>query len=603
MLAIRDLVFDAWGRRFFDHASVILPAAAKVGLVGRNGAGKTTLFRLILGELTPGDGEIAMPKRARVAAVDQEHPATETVLLETVLAADKERAALTAELDVAPAERLGDIYARLTEIGADRAPARAAEILAGLGFSKEDLDRPMAQFSGGWRMRVAMAAALFAEPDVLLLDEPTNYLDLEGALWLEAHLRRYPHTALVISHDRELLDRSVEGILHLTEGRLDFYSGGFSQFERQRGERLRLQSATRAKIETRKAHLQSFVDRFRAKASKARQAQSRLKMIARLESVAPVIEDEVAPFVLPSPQRPAAPPLVRLEQAEVGYGGEPVLRKLNLRMDPDDRIGLLGVNGSGKTTFARMLAGSLPISGGHMHRDRRLKVGWFHQHQIEVMDGEDTPLVIVGRAMPQAGESERRSRLARFGMTVEKAQTPVSALSGGERARLLLNMIAMERPHLLILDEPTNHLDIDSRAALAEALNDYAGAVVLITHDRSLMELVADRLWLVERGSVRPFEGDMADYAKLVLGRARLGASSRASGGKEKNSSSPPATPLAAAESRLEKATRDLSRLEDSRLGDRQRPQHAERIARAKAQLAKAEEDWLVAADKVADRR
>ncbi|HZZ35739.1 MAG TPA: ABC-F family ATP-binding cassette domain-containing protein, partial [Caulobacteraceae bacterium] len=524
MLRIHELTFDAWGRRFFDEASVSIPAGHKVGLVGRNGAGKTTLFRLILGQLTPGGGAISLPKAARIGTVDQEHPATPVPLLETVLAADAERARLMAELEIADPEHLGEIYARLNAIEADRAPARAAEILSGLGFSTADLTRPMAEFSGGWRMRVAMAAALFAEPDVLLLDEPTNYLDLEGALWLEARLKKYPRTAIVISHDRELLDHSVNAILHLSEGKLDLYQGGFSQFEHQRAERLRLQTATRAKIEAKRAHMQSFVDRFRAKASKARQAQSRMKMIAKLEAVAPVIEEHVAPFLLPSPERPLPPPLVRLDGVAVGYDGPPVLRGLTLRLDLDDRIGLLGVNGAGKTTFARVIAGNLAFQHGDIHRDRRMKVGWFHQHQIEALDPADTPLMIMRRALPHATEAQARSRLAQFGFTFEKSGTTVASLSGGERARLLLNMVAMARPHLLILDEPTNHLDIDSRRALLDALNDYEGAVILITHDRSLMELVADRLWLAEGGTVKPFDGDMDDYARFVLDRARAAA-------------------------------------------------------------------------------
>ncbi|KAB0267081.1 ABC-F family ATP-binding cassette domain-containing protein [Microvirga brassicacearum] len=524
MLQIDNLVFNGWGRRFFDKATVTLPTGTKVGLVGRNGVGKSTLFKLILGELQPDGGEIAFPKGARIASVDQEHPATPVSLLDTILAADVEREALYLELESAEPERMGEIYGRLIEIDADRAPARAGEILSGLGFSTADLTRPMAEFSGGWRMRVALAAALFAQPDLLLLDEPTNYLDLEGALWLEARLKKYPHTALIISHDRELLNNSVDAILHVSEGKLDLYTGGYDDFERRRGEKLRLQTASRNKQEAERAHLQSFVDRFRAKASKAAQAQSRMKRLAKLEPIAAVIEERVAPFTLPSPERPLAPPLMQLEHADVGYDGHAVLRDLNLRLDIDDRIGLLGVNGAGKSTFAKMAAGALSVQSGLMRREGRVKVGWFHQHQIEALDPADTPLEIIRRARPNDSESSRRSRLAQFGLGFDKQQTTVADLSGGERARLLLNLVAMDAPHLLILDEPTNHLDIDSRRALLDALNDYAGAVILITHDRSLMELVADRLWLAADGHVKPFDGDMDDYARFVLDRAKAGS-------------------------------------------------------------------------------
>ena len=524
MLQLDSLTFNAWGRRFFDKASVNIPPTAKVGIAGRNGVGKSTLFKLILGELQPDGGSIELPRGARIGAVAQEHPATPVTLIETILEADVERHGLYAELETAEPERMGDIWGRLIEIDADRAPARAAEILSGLGFSTEDLERAMSEFSGGWRMRVALAAALFAEPDLLLLDEPTNYLDLEGALWLEARLKKYPHSALIISHDRELLNNSVDHILHVAGGKLELYTGGYDDFERRLAEKSRLQAATRVKQDAERAHLQSFIDRFKAKASKAAQAQSRVKRLAKLAPIAEAVNERVAPFTLPSPERPLAPPLIRLEGASVGYGDTAILKNMNLRLDIDDRIGLLGVNGAGKSTFAKLIAGALPIMGGDIHRERRIQVGWFHQHQIEAMDPNETPLEIMRRELPVASEASRRARLAQFGLSLEKHETTVENLSGGERARLLLNLVAMNRPHLLILDEPTNHLDIDSRRALLDALNDYEGAVILITHDRSLMELVADRLWLAADGKVVPYQGDMDDYAKLVLDRSRGGA-------------------------------------------------------------------------------
>ena len=531
MLQIDALTFNAWGRRFFDRASVTLPNPSKVGLVGRNGVGKSTLFKLIKGELQPDGGELGIPKSARTATVDQEHPATPVSLLDTILAADTERASLLTSLETADPEHMGDIWSRLMEIDADTAPARAAEILHGLGFSTVDLDRPMAEFSGGWRMRVALAAALFSVPDLLLLDEPTNYLDLEGALWLEARLARYPHSALIISHDRELLNNSVDFILHITERKLELYTGGYDSFEKQRAERIRLQSAARVKQEAERAHLQSFVDRFKASAAKAAQAQSRVKRLAKMEPISATIEERVSPFLLPSPPRPLAPPLMRLEGVEVGYGDEPaVLRGLDLRLDLDDRIGLLGVNGAGKSTFAKMAAGALGIRSGRMTRSSRMQVGWFHQHQIEALDPDQTPLDIMREARLQDSDQSHRSRLAQFGIGFDKQGTTVAALSGGERARLLLNLVAMSAPHLLILDEPTNHLDIDSRRALLDALNEYEGAVILITHDRSLMELVADRLWLAADGTVAPFDGDMDDYARHVLDRAGSAAPSQARG-------------------------------------------------------------------------
>jgi ATP-binding cassette subfamily F protein 3 len=617
MLQIRDLTFNAWGRKFFDHASVSLPPGAKVGLIGRNGVGKSTLFKLILGQLHAGDDEISLPKNARIGSVDQEHPATPFTLLETVLEADEERHGLLTRLETADPEEMGEIWGRLIEIDSDAAPAKASEILVGLGFTQEDLARPMSEFSGGWRMRVALAAALFAEPDMLLLDEPTNYLDLEGALWLEARLQKYPHTALIVSHDRELLNNSCTHMLHLAGGKLELYTGGYDDFEERRAEKARLQLSAKAKQDAERAHLQAFVDRFKAKASKAAQAQSRMKRLAKMQPVATTIEERVAPFTLPSPPRPLPPPLIRLERANVGYEeGRSILKNLNLRMDLDDRIGLLGVNGAGKSTFAKMIAGALGVQAGEFHRDKKMKVGWFHQHQIEAMDPEDTPLEIIRRSMPEASESSRRSKLAQFGLGFEKQETKVESLSGGERARLLLNLVAMDAPHMLILDEPTNHLDIDSRRALLDALNDYMGAVILITHDRSLMELVADRLWLAADGTVKPFDGDMDDYAKFVLDRAKQAVKPTqvarepvaAEPVKKKAAVEPLRRKVESAEQVMTRCTRNLAEL-DAQLADpdlyvKNPGKVAELTKRrdnAKSKLDEAEAAWMVLAEELAE--
>lgn len=627
MLQITDLTFNAWGRKFLVDASVSLPPGAKVGLVGRNGIGKSTLFKLILGELNANGDEISLPKTARIGSVDQEHPATPVSVIDTILEADVERHTLLGRLETAEPEEMGEIWARLIEIDADAAPARAAEILVGLGFDQENQQRPMSEFSGGWRMRVALAAALFAEPDMLLLDEPTNYLDLEGALWLEARLKKYPHTALIISHDREMLNEVCTHILHLANHTLTLYTGNYDQFEQARAEKARLQLSAKAKQDAERAHLQAFVDRFKAKASKAAQAQSRMKRLAKMQPVATTIEERVAPFTLPSPPRPLAPPLIRLERANVGYEpGKPILRNLNLRMDLDDRIGLLGVNGAGKSTFAKMIAGALNVETGELHRDKKMRVGWFHQHQIEAMDPTDTPLEIIRRAMPDAPESARRSKLAQFGLGYEKQETTVDSLSGGERARLLLNMVAMDAPHVLILDEPTNHLDIDSRRALLDALNDYNGAVILITHDRSLMEMVADRLWLAADGTVKPYDGDMDDYAKFVLDRAKAAAVKPSQIRKEeaaaaapvqdnknrkndKKSGPSPSTlrhAVKKAEERMAQLTAEIARIDDDMANASiSNPKALEGLTRARAKtqsdLDAAEAAWMAAEEALAE--
>ena len=525
MLTVSNITVRLGGHVILENASAALSSGWRVGLVGRNGAGKSTLLALISGDVHADRGEVTLAGRTRIGMVAQEAPGGDTTPLAVVLAADEERARLLAGLETADDHALGDIHERLAAIGAESAPARAAIILYGLGFDAAMQARALSSFSGGWRMRVALAAALFAEPDLLLLDEPTNHLDLEASLWLESFLKRWPRGLILVSHDRNVLNAVSTHILHLNDGILTLYPGDYDRFERVRAERMEHAAAQVSKQAARAKHLQSFVDRFRATASKATQAQSRLKMLAKLPPVSAVTTESTAAFILPSPARPLPPPLVRLENVSAGYEtGKPILKHMNLRLDLDDRIGLLGVNGAGKSTFAKLIAGALDAQSGEMRKDRRLKVGWFHQHQIEAMDPDDTPLEIIRRALPESTESARRARLAQWGLTYQKVDTTVANLSGGERARLLLNLVAMEAPHLLILDEPTNHLDIDSRRALLDALNRYHGAVILITHDRSLMELVADRLWFAGDGTIVPFDGDMDDYAKKVIDRARQAA-------------------------------------------------------------------------------
>ena len=517
MLRIDDISYSIAGRPLFEHASASIPSGHKVGLVGPNGTGKTTLFRLLRGELALDGGSISLPSRAKIGGIAQEAPGTDRSVLDTVLDADTERAALLIESETATdAHRISEIQTRLIDIDAWSAEARAATILRGLGFSTEDQARPTADYSGGWRMRVALAGELFAQPDLLLLDEPTNYLDLEGALWLEGYLARYPHTVIVISHDRDLLNRAVGHILHLEDRKLVLYTGGYDTFARTRAEKRALQASEAKKQDARRAHLQSFVDRFGAKASKAKQAQARVKMLAKMEPITAPEEAKFHRFTFPAPEQ-LSPPIIAMEDVAIGYGDRQVLRHLGLRIDQDDRIALLGRNGQGKSTLSKLLAERLPTMAGQITRSSKLRVGYFAQHQVDELELDETPLDHIRRLRPNEAPARLRARLAGFGLMEAQVTTKVGQLSGGQKARLSLLIATIDAPHLLVLDEPTNHLDIESREALTEALNDYTGAVVLVSHDMHLLSLVAERLWLVDQGGVTPWQGDLDDYRAMLL--------------------------------------------------------------------------------------
>ena len=517
MLRISDISFAIEGRPLFEGASATIPTGHKVGLVGPNGAGKTTLFRIIRGEFALEGGSILVPERAKIGGVAQEVPSSETSLLDTVLAADTERSALLAEAETAtdPA-RIADVQMRLADIDAWSAEGRASSILKGLGFDAAEQLMPCSAFSGGWRMRVALAGVLFAQPDILLLDEPTNYLDLEGALWLETYLAKYPHTVVIISHDRGLLNRAVGHILHLEGRKLTLWAGGYDQFAKARAEQRAIQTAAAKKQDLRRAHLQSFVDRFKAKASKAKQAQSRVKMLEKMETITPPEEAAKRVFTFPEPEE-MSPPIVNVEGADVGYDGTPVLRKLNLRIDQDDRIALLGKNGQGKSTLSKLLSGRLDAMAGRVVMSSKLRIGYFAQHQVDELFIDETPLDHIKRLRPDEGQARLRARLAGFGLGADQADTLVAKLSGGQKARLSLLLATLDAPHMLILDEPTNHLDIESREALVEALTAYSGAVILVSHDMHLLSMVADRLWLVKDGGVTPYNDDLDAYRKLLL--------------------------------------------------------------------------------------
>jgi ATP-binding cassette, subfamily F, member 3 len=519
MLQINDLSLRIAGRLLLDRANLTLPEGTHAGLVGRNGTGKTTLFKAITGDLSSETGSTSLPRNMRIGQVAQEAPATEQSLLEIVLEADIERTALMKEAETATdPHRISEIYIRLADIEAHSAESRAATILAGLGFDADAQARPASSFSGGWRMRVALAAVLFAEPDLLLLDEPTNYLDLEGTLWLETYVAKYPHTVLMISHDRDLLNKAVNSIVHLENQKLTFYKGGYDQFERQRSENMILHNKSVVKQDAHRKHMEAFVARFKAKASKARQAQSRIKALEKLQPIAMLTETNATPFRFPEPVKEAASPIIAMHGISTGYEpGKPILKHLDLRIDADDRIALLGSNGNGKSTFAKLIAKRLAPFDGSSTMAPGLKVAFFAQHQMDDLIPEDNAIDHVRKLMADAPEAKVRARVAGMGLATAKMNTPAKDLSGGEKARLLMGLAAFDGPNLLILDEPTNHLDIDSREALVEALNEFPGAVILISHDRHLVEATVDRLWLVRNGGVENFDGDLDDYKALIL--------------------------------------------------------------------------------------
>ncbi|WP_169196715.1 ribosomal protection-like ABC-F family protein [Devosia sp. MC1541] len=532
MLTINNLTYRIQGRELFEDASLVLPDGAKVGFVGKNGTGKTTLFHIIQGHINADAGSYEINKKAKLGAVAQEAPAGDETVLDVVLAADKERTALMAEAETATdPDRIGEIYTRLADIEAHTAEARASTILNGLGFAQDRQNSPTRELSGGWRMRVALAAVLFSQPDLLLLDEPTNYLDLEGTLWLEKYLSTYPYTVFLISHDRDLLNKAVNSIVHLEHRKLTFYKGNYDTFEQTRRMQMELNNKSREKTLDQIAHLQKFVDRFKAKATKAKQAQARVKMIEKLRPPEAMFDEHSSPFTFQQPKIDLPTPMITLDRVSTGYGDKVILRNITQRIDPDARIALIGVNGNGKSTFAKLLAGDIPVIDGAMKMHKKLEIAHFAQHQMDKLNPEWTPLEHVVDLTPYDTEAKRRSRLAQMGLTTSRMDTKAKHLSGGERARLLMGLITFGGPSMMILDEPTNHLDIDSRDALVHALNDYQGAVFIISHDRHLIEATCDTLWIAENGTIRELDEDLDSYQRSITsGKDTKGNGSDAKG-------------------------------------------------------------------------
>jgi ATP-binding cassette, subfamily F, member 3 len=617
MLSITNISVRIAGRLLIDHGSAQIVPGARVGFVGRNGVGKSTLFRAIRGELPTETGTIALPPRWRVGSLAQEAPDGPESLIEVVLKADLEREALLREADTAhDPSRIADIQTRLVDIEAHSAPARAAAILSGLGFSTADQAKSCSEFSGGWRMRVALAATLFAAPDLLLLDEPTNYLDLEGTLWLEDHLANYPRTVIVISHDRDLLDTSVDQILHLDRGKLALYKGSYSSFEEQRATREMLDAKHAKRQADERKRLQAFVDRFKAKASKARQAQSRVKMLERMKPITALVTQDVHEISFPVPERMLSPPIIAVDDVSVGYDPKrPVLNRVTLRIDTEDRIALLGSNGNGKSTLVKLLANRLPPFSGRVTRAEKLSVGYFAQHQVDELNLDGSPYDHVRKLMPEAPETKVRGRTGAIGFSGKAGDTLVRSLSGGEKARLLLGLATFFGPNMIILDEPTNHLDIDSRAALAEAINEFPGAVIMVSHDRYLIEACADQLWVVANHAVTTYDGDLDDYRRMVLSTRGMRTSARERGGAERGDKPPrnrveKRVPLkqkiSNAEAEIDRINGIIAKIDTAlALPDlfKRDPRQAAQLTKARASAAsallRAEEEWLVASSQV----
>lgn len=522
MLSITDITYTIGARTILEDCNVNIVDGWKVGVIGINGAGKSTLFKLISDELTPDRGEIKISARQRLGQVRQDIEECDTPLIDMVLEADEEMSALmkATETETDP-NKIADIYMRLTELDAYSAPSRAAILLTGLGFKEHELRQPFSSFSGGWRMRVALAAALFVQPEILLLDEPTNHLDLEAIIWLEGYLANYPHTLLIISHDREILNKCIDHVVHIDQQTMTLYTGNYDTFERERAAKRGLQQKMHAKQQAQRAHMQAFVDRFKAQATKAKQAQSRVKALERMDIVDAVIADRAVQFSFPE-SKVIAPPLISIRDASVGYTeGEPILEHIFESIDTTARIGLLGANGNGKSTMMKLIAGKLNAMSGEMTRSGKLKIGYFSQHQTEELDVDETPVQSLSRMLREktgeAPESKIRAKLGQFGFSRDLADNKIGQLSGGEKARLLFAFMSYDAPHMLLLDEPTNHLDVDAREALVQALNNYNGAIIMVSHDPGMVERVVDQLWLIKDGRCSAFNGDIQAYRKFVV--------------------------------------------------------------------------------------